>query len=1753
MVSEQADPAASADPTQDRAVRLFRFLHQLKAQQFVPVRHLERYEAVLWFHSVPELSGTHSAARSGPNDAGEWLVVPRVRLPERPPVPAELQPWVGMPTEAEFDSEPELHEDATLTLADEEGERVERASIYDNPEVFDGFDAYLAKYRGWVEERRRLEPLHLVYRQLFDMHQRAAALGEQFELVVGLGHLSWMRGSGPVSRHLVTARAELDFDARTGSMILAADPEGARPMLEQDMLDPGDQPPRTLGDQIQRTLTEIGDADIWDPLLIGPQLTSWVHSVHVEGAYEPAQTESAAGAMPQVTLAPALILRRRTERSWLNLLRNIAEQLDQSGEPVPFGVRQIVEIVEDSAEFEDAAGGVSVGGDPETYFPLPANEAQLRIIERLRTRRGVVVQGPPGTGKSHTIANLVAHLLAQGERVLVTSHTARALEVIEDKLPAEVADLCVSIVGESRKGLNRLERSVRTILDRRGAWDPEDSLVREAELRRELDGHRRRQAEATDELKTIREAETRRHESLFGRYSGTLAEIAARLAGEDEGLGWMTAAVESKPPLTDEEARELLQLLRATDDELEAAAREVVPDLAAIPDRSSFSSLVGRAAQARERADQLLAIAEPVDVGALAAATPELRHALLDALLALRRSRDELLARPEPWLPVAVSDLLAGRGRTWMGLLERTRGSLDALNPLLERVGRLRVIGAEDDRDELRHQAELLRDFFSAGGHLRSGPLRPRPQRAAARLLETVRLGGRPCSDSAAVGQFIDWVTMHEALERTEADWKPWLRAEGSPAARFDRLAEEVDLLADVLRLGPLVERAREATVPFPDIVARSWGDAAEAHRLEIAVDALEARDEAHAAVREVDDLHSRLLGLVDGPRPETLERLSGAVASWDTAEYGAALADLEAASEASKIIARRDELAGRVAVAAPAFLEWVRSDLLEDKWDERVASFEAAWNHRRARAWIAELADPERARRLRQELHACEESIQRHVAQLGAELAWRACFDRMTAEEAQHLNGYQLAMRRVGAGKGKYAHTHRHEARRHLEACQSAIPAWIMPIYRVVETVPARHDLFDVAIVDEASQSGIEALFLTYLARRIVVVGDDRQISPSNVGYSRSDVERLQGEYLSDFPLRDALGLDNSLFDQAVARFGGRIPLREHFRCMPEIISFSNQFYPVAESLVPLRQFGADRLEPLRAVHVADGYTEGGNVNRPEAEALVERILGCCSDPRYEARSMGVISLIGDRQAKLVNKLLLDRLGPDEMIARRIVCGDAYAFQGDERDVMFLSLVSASTSGRRIAALTSKDYAQRFNVAASRARDQMWLFHTATASDLNPDCYRRKLLDHFYRSQTGDGWTDLVEVPEDVRVNPFDSLFEQRVYRRIRARGYRVVAQYDVHGYRIDLVVVGGTARLAVECDGDHWHGPDRFEHDIARQRDLERCGWEFWRLRESEFALEGDEALNELWRTLDRRGIFPVGMEAVPSDPAARTQASAVEPSRPGPRASAVAAPVSLPEGGRETEGEGWGSEDSATVDNDTCADDELADKEREQRADVREVPEVGVEPFVSPAAQPPPGVPRLDSGALSLARYAAYVPARRLPDPRSAGTHHLIDALLEVVEVEGPILAERAYRIIVRAAGFRRVTRGVRSALNRAAAEAMRMGKLAEDPQTASAGQADCVLRLPNTPSVVPRERGARLFEEIPDSEVVEVMKTLVARRPRATSDQLKRDVLNVYGLVRLTAGVSSRLDLILEAAREYSGETGSGLSCSSPKDS
>lgn len=282
----------------------------------------------------------------------------------------------------------------------------------------------------------------------------------------------------------------------------------------------------------------------------------------------------------------------------------------------------------------------------------------------------------------------------------------------------------------------------------------------------------------------------------------------------------------------------------------------------------------------------------------------------------------------------------------------------------------------------------------------------------------------------------------------------------------------------------------------------------------------------------------------------------------------------------------------------------------------------------------------------------------------------------------------------------------------------------------------------------------------------------------------------------------------------------------------MPEIIQFSNNLCYQAEPLIPLRQYGANRLQPVVTRYVPDGYVKGSGdriVNPPEAEAIAQEIERRIDDPAYDGKSFGVICLQGNAQWNLIRDLLMGRIGVLKMQQRALAGGNPYAFQGDERNIIFLSMVAAGSDGHRIGVMSKDSDKRRFNVAASRARDQMWLFHSVTIDQLSTHCFRRQLLEYCTHPNVKQETVEGIEVAQlhlqswqaDKRTTrppmPFDSWFEVDVFFRIADRGFRVIPQFPLAGKRIDLMVEGMKGRLAVECDGDQWHGISESENDVG------------------------------------------------------------------------------------------------------------------------------------------------------------------------------------------------------------------------------------------------------------------------------------------------------------------------------------------------
>ena len=620
----------------------------------------------------------------------------------------------------------------------------------------------------------------------------------------------------------------------------------------------------------------------------------------------------------------------------------------------------------------------------------------------------------------------------------------------------------------------------------------------------------------------------------------------------------------------------------------------------------------------------------------------------------------------------------------------------------------------------------------------------------------------------------------------------------------------------------------------------------------------------------------------------------------------------------------------------------------------------------------------------------------------------------------------------------------------------------------------------------------------LLLLAKRIVVVGDDKQNSPEAVGVLEDDIARLARDHLQEFRFRNEFRPDTSLFDHAERSFGNLISLREHFRCVPEIIRFSNDLCYTDVPLIPLRQPPPNRVRPLQFTFVDKGSCEGDGQrinNRAEAERIVEAINACLNDEAYEGKTMGVITLQGHAQAELIEKRLAEILEPKIREERKLRCGVPATFQGDQRDVIFLSLVVAPN--HRFRSLTGLADQRRFNVAMSRARDQCWLFHSVQQHDLSREDFRWRLLNFFHSPGHGvldELYEELDRLEREAKrsprrlgeqPDPYESWFEVDVALELLRRKYKIRPQFEIAGYRIDLIVDGLGTQLAVECDGDAWHGPEAYERDMARQRQIARAGLTFVRIPESEFYADRTRSIQQVIEECDRLDIRPTDefQETTSQDPT----------------------PTSPPLKTNAADGEDLAGQSNAETEREALSEEDLT---------------AGSEPV------------------------RIYSEEGEFPDPRNASIANVRTALKQIVEKEGPLSKASLYKLYVGGSpNLQRAGQAVKRELNKAIGAMLRAGEIIQEDELGDRSLDSLVIRLADTPKVRERPTGQRDLQEIPPSELFVVLDRICASNPVAQQDggALTRALLDHYGFTRYTEVRRKHLVRILELYRRRKDET------------
>jgi hypothetical protein len=1517
--------------TKNKAIKLFTYLESVLQLDDKVDRDFKKvlYENSVWwrsdFPSIDNLKVRSFSSDSEDEDgAVAWLRVEKKKIPKPPVLPKILTEWVSeeslknpqnslfaldkISRKVNFSDDKEREDEfKKFCKSYRDGDEIPEAlldwvtiNLKNGPEKIDTnyVDDYfsdhqelgelLNKYKDnewndWAKDVLEIYKANTLYDQLYALRLSLKNQGDNYELLWGHGILSWDHPTGgEILWPTFLSPVVIEFNAINSVIEIHPDPL-YKSFVELSPLHELDHPAEveliTWADKIN-----TDPFDFWNYEQIKRE-SKWLISnlspdcedLFDKDFYVKQKTTE----NPTFWNSQTIFARKRSNSLWAKYAGLIRRDIEQNdAEPTDFiadlvGEYNKSDINKELENFEE--GNVDEIDAPlkdgELYFPLPWNEEQKNIAERIEASYGVVVKGPPGTGKSHTIANLVSRFLAQGKTVLVTSQTSKALEVLREKLPESIQSLAVSQLGQNAKTDQVLQTSISEISANLNEKDKFNKKVEDG-IRFELDELRKKKSALASRIRDYILIDSTASIEIDGKVIQPIE--AARTINENEESGALNWFEDDVPydleiNFSETDLKEFYENTFELGKECSDLWRYALPNIDILPKTDlvveafkSYKILESKNKKSKGFFDEDIKFNQD-----------ELRRLCEVAENAIKVLEICDLEYEKHVFKSCYES--AGQRTKWLTIINRAKEKLNIIQE-----ADLKLIGIQiDGANETSHDDNLaaISELVKATENNKKITTLKRLllSQKAKNILDSYKVND--CTPDSFIHieylkysflkqkarHDIDIIISQELAKFTDEEIVSFSNLSVLQLENFIKNLEIIVGFYDQTQT--LIKFTQEyKTVSHFDVTSIE-----NIRDLQGIINSYLTRFE----LNNLDDLFGQWiknLDSEDGIRHPVVDQLLQAVENKDGDSWSNSFEVLLSLKEKQRLSEKAKEIKSKLSVMAPLLGKKIEETALAKKKFAIPNNLNLAWRVQRYKSWLDNIHGRTNIQELQSQHEIFIKQEQDLNAQLVSVLAWQRQIARVTDAQKQALMAWALYMKKVGKMQGKYWRKHLKDAQDALFVAKDAVPVWIMPLSRVVQMFPnPKAGMFDVVIFDEASQCDIKGITVGYLGKKLLVVGDPDQISPAGMFQNMEKVFDLVARYLSDIPEKGSFATTSSLFDIAHVRLPNSVMLLEHFRCVPEIIAFSKH-YIYENKIKPLRYPQPKGLlsPALVPVYVENGYQNKNNkVNIPEAEAILKKLQECLADPKYDKRpngelcTFGIISLLAEDQAKYIKDLVLKNIDQKIIEDRRIDVGDAYTFQGDERDVMFLSMVKALDSDKlddTVRALADENTKRRFNVAASRARDQMFLFHSIPLSSFtNQEDWRWRLLNWFYNPQTETlkaGLDSLEKEVEAGRASPFS----YAVGKAIIERGYQVIPEFPVIGYRIDLVIQGENARLAVECDGDQYHTLERWDNDQVREAQLRRAGWEFWRVTGSSYYRHKEQALESLWEKLDKMGIKPM-----------------------------------------------------------------------------------------------------------------------------------------------------------------------------------------------------------------------------------------------------------------------------------------------------
>jgi len=1435
------------DPLRSKLIKIFEYLRSVYSMIREVVKHVKSYDELIYYHNLPDHSGCVKDFKNGLLK----LVIEKQEIPAAPAPPTELEPWI------EGDWRKPLSNIAVREVLNMprngSADEFEEIRFNDKANLRNLWRSWYGDtWKPWSEINKPRAKVQELYKRLFLMSQRIERQLDELELVWGHGMLYWVSGNSEVKHPIVTTKASLAFDETSGKVTILI-PDFAEPKLEMEFL-------YSIKNTDMHDLTTLNSdfkenpKNPWETDDFEPFCKSLMNLLDPEGSVRLSAIDMKPNDSALITYEPVLILRKR-RFGYRQDLEDIVKGL-QGGLDIP---RPMVGVIDgDDHTAEDSNLNLTLN---EIKFPLAANDEQLAIVEKLRKHNGVTVQGPPGTGKSHTIANLISHMLSEGKKILVIAKAERPLRVLRKMIPESIRPFCVTLFSDESSSFNELEEAVKAISEITSSLDAELAEKELQKVNENIKEIRESIAKTRSLIKAISKQEKDKYHILGKELS--LMELGFWLNEHESELGFIPDAIsgDKELPLSQEELFRLFELSGIIFYDDKKLINSSLPDLNIVPNSSKIKEIF----VALEYLESEYQNGRPI--------SKELKDRLKDFDLAkaealIIRAKQVLdeaeVIMQHDWLTIILDESTQQgmRMEFWERFYTWCKGKVQKLYELDEKTSACEIIIPED-----RHMNELLTLVSNMEEYLQNRSQIGLFSKIAGvkfrYLISNCKVDGLRISNHSDVLIVKAEIEKRILKEKLIRRWNNDIVSINGPGFGVN----EVRLQSKVDESVRLVKKALDfkgnSWEPLMDELCAQGLPVQKGINLKKLNKFIDELDQVGITLK-IKEMKRKIAAiqayLKDNQKSDTGNSsiwidLVDSLDNQDWKEWDKIIKEVSRLKELQNVVKELDVLNRKLSQAAPLWAAKISSTGGNGRPLIPPDRYKEAWDWAKAETWLSKILenDPIELNSKLENYIVHEKKLVSEAIAISTQMSLK---QSVTEEQRRSLIAWQqIVTDKIKKGTGKYVNRYRRDARLELQKARNAVPVWIMPFNKVIESFPSFREPFDLVIVDESSQIDIFGILAFSRAEKILIVGDDKQISPQGVGIERSSIHKLMDDYLKDIPHGNLFEPQYSLYDLAKQVFPGVIMLKEHFRCLPEIIQFSNdQMYQ--GDILPLRQKDSslpDNWEPVVKVQIENGFrAPGTKINEPEAAALVQALVDCCNDSNYDGMTMGVISLLGADQGHLIEQMLFDALSPEEIKQRRLICGDAYYFQGDERDVIFMSMVDAKGENR-LAVMSKTDDYKRFNVAASRAKNQMWLFNSLDVEDLNSNDVRFHLIRYFqnpHRLQRQ--YSSLEELCE--------SEFEKKVLKDLLRLGYTVKPQHKVGHKRIDFVVQGLKRELAVECDGDAFHGIEQWEADWNRQVQLERSGWKFFRIRGSAYYRDPKKTIEELVKVLEDMEIYPL-----------------------------------------------------------------------------------------------------------------------------------------------------------------------------------------------------------------------------------------------------------------------------------------------------